>query len=614
MPDAFDPYHTWLGIPPRQQPPNHYRLLGIPLLEENPDAIAHAADQRMAHLRTLQTGKHGELSQKLLNEVAAARVCLLSSARKAAYDRRLRQALQAEMNDDAGPGHGGGADPRLAGQTRMAVPPGPARRKPAGIAAGLDRLGEYRLLEKLGEGGMGAVYKALHTKLDRTVALKVLPGGRLESQEAIARFEREMKAVGAVDHPNIVRAMDAREVAGTRFLVMEYVEGQNLNEVVRHCGPLSVADACELIRQTALGLQSAHEHGLVHRDIKPLNLMLTPEGQVKILDLGLARFQADQPAGEEMTATGLALGTPDYMAPEQVSDSRTADIRADIYGLGCTLFKLLTGQPPFSGAKYQSALAKMTAHLQEPAPRIRRLRNEVPKELARLVDRMLAKDPADRFATPAKVADAIGSFAVGSDLRALSARAEGRPAPVARAEQSLVATEQSASAGLTRFLQRVKTEQRKPGVQAAAAEGGGRAKLAIFASFLAVAIFSLLILVFWAVMSRSGPSREAVLVLDWPEDQRQDVSLRIDRTVASFPSAAGPLEYGCKPGRHRIVATRPGFEPYDEVFTVEAGARKEISPVWKSLEEESPSAETGPWSRPALALPVAPRPPAADAH
>ncbi|MEN6335887.1 MAG: serine/threonine-protein kinase, partial [Phycisphaerales bacterium] len=242
----------------------------------------------------------------------------------------------------------------------------------------LGQLGEYELLEKLGEGGMGVVYKARQVKLKRIVALKVLPKGRMD-QRTIARFEREMEAVGAVDHPNIVRAMDAREIDGTPVLVMEYVAGMNLNALVDQAGPLHVADACELVRQVALGLQGVHENGLIHRDIKPSNLVLTPQGQVKILDLGLALLEAGQPS-DELTGSGQAMGTADYIAPEQVTDSHNVDIRADIYSLGCTFYKLLTGQPPFSGPEYKGSFDKLMAHTQKSPPPIGTLRHEVSQQ------------------------------------------------------------------------------------------------------------------------------------------------------------------------------------------------------------------------------------------
>ncbi len=288
-------------------------------------------------------------------------------------------------------------------------------------------LGEYRLLEVLGRGGMGTVYKALHTKLDRVVALKVLPGGRLADERAIARFEREMKAIGRLEHPNIVHAHDAREIDGRPVLVMAHVDGLDLSQVVRRCGKLPVPDACELARQTATGLQYAHENGLVHRDIKPSNLMLTSDGQLKMLDLGLARLHLDRPAGKEMTGTGQAMGTADYMAPEQTSDSRTVDIRADIYSLGCTLYKLLSGRAPFGGSQYPGAFEKMTAHVNDPVPPIRDVTPEVPEALAALLDRMLAKTPEDRFATPTEVADALQPFCVDYDLEGLAIRAQETP-------------------------------------------------------------------------------------------------------------------------------------------------------------------------------------------
>ncbi len=281
------------------------------------------------------------------------------------------------------------------------------------------QLGEYKLLEKLGEGGMGAVYKARHTKLNRDVALKILPKDREDDAGAIARFEREMQACGALEHPNIVVTHDAREIDGRRFLVMELLDGLDLEQVIRRCPPLDVADACELIRQAALGLQYAHEHGLVHRDIKPSNLMLTGQRQVKILDLGLAKLRMGGRQGEEMTGTNAALGTLQYMAPEQICETRTADVRADIYSLGCTLYKLLVGHAPFSFPPDVPKYEIMRGHMERSPPALGRFRADVPAEVAAVVNRMLAKEPARRFQTPVEVADALGPFAAGADLAAL---------------------------------------------------------------------------------------------------------------------------------------------------------------------------------------------------
>ena len=232
-----------------------------------------------------------------------------------------------------------------------------------------------------------------------------------------------MEAVGKLDHPHIIRATDAGEADGRHFLVLEYVEGMDLGRVVNLCQPLSIADACELCRQAALGLQYIYEHGLVHRDIKPSNLWLTTAGEVKILDLGLACLQASLD-DEEMTGSPARIvGTADYMAPEQTHNPNQVDIRADLYSLGCTLYKLLTGKAPFTGPTYVSAVKKLLAHAQASVPPIRDHRSDTEDGLAALVDRLLAKSPRDRFAVPADVVAALEPFTAGADLRRLSATA-----------------------------------------------------------------------------------------------------------------------------------------------------------------------------------------------
>jgi len=219
---------------------------------------------------------------------------------------------------------------------------------PGGLPAG-SMLGQYQLLEPIGRGGMGVVYKAMHSKLRQVVALKTMTRTALLDPQAIARFQREMAALGALVHPNIVRATDAGEWDGWHYLVMEYLEGIDLNHLVQVYGTVSVADACELVRQAATGLQFIHEHQRVHRDLKPSNLMLTVTGQVKILDLGLALLNEahDQ---DELTGSHQVMGTAYYIAPEQARNSHQVDIRADLYSLGCTLFKLLTGTVPLPQA------------------------------------------------------------------------------------------------------------------------------------------------------------------------------------------------------------------------------------------------------------------------
>lgn len=313
----------------------------------------------------------------------------------------------------------------------------PIEAESLSASPGLNRkIGSYQLLETVGRGGMGTVYKALHVKLDKVVALKVLPSDRLRDPQAVSRFEREMRAVGKLHHPNIIAAHDAGEIDGTHFLVMELVEGDDVAALVQRRGPLPIREACEIVRQAALGLQHVHEHGLVHRDIKPSNLMLSlatdhqsaaPQAectsgtvfsaQVKILDLGLARLRDGQcDAAKDVTSTGQIVGTVDYMAPEQGTDTHGVDIRADIYSLGATLYKLVAGRAPFELPQYGSAISKLTALGTTEPESVVVLRPEIPETLAEVIHRMLAKSPVKRFTTPIEVARALAPFAADADL------------------------------------------------------------------------------------------------------------------------------------------------------------------------------------------------------
>ncbi|HWG47507.1 MAG TPA: serine/threonine-protein kinase, partial [Gemmataceae bacterium] len=265
----------------------------------------------------------------------------------------------------------------------------------------------YRVLGSLGAGGMGVVFKAEHRLMERTVALKIIRKDLTQQAECVERFRQEVKAAARLSHPNIVAAYDAEQAGDLHFLVMEYIEGTSLDQRVRTRGPLPVALAGDIAYQVALGLQHAHERGMVHRDIKPQNLLLTPAGQVKILDFGLARFCRENSSGS-LTAPGVVLGTPEYVAPEQALDARQADIRADLYSLGCTLYFLLAGRPPFSEG---STLQKLMAHQQGTPLPLAEIRPDVPAELLRVVERLTAKDPAQRYQTPAEVADQLAPFA-----------------------------------------------------------------------------------------------------------------------------------------------------------------------------------------------------------
>ena len=258
-----------------------------------------------------------------------------------------------------------------------------------------ERLGTYDLLEVIGRGGTGVVYRARHTRLKTIVAVKVLPAESLTRPDTLARFNREMAAIGQLVHPHIVQATDADEDDGQHFLVMEYVQGGDLCTLVRRQGPLSVAEATSCVLQTAKGLAYAHSQGMIHRDVKPSNILLSSNGVIKVSDLGLARaLQSMEDDGS--THTGSLMGTFDFMAPEQALNAKAADERADIYGLGCTLFYLLTGNAPFAS---ESMLETLIAHREQSPPAIRQLRAEVPKSLDLLIRRMLAKNTKDRPAS-----------------------------------------------------------------------------------------------------------------------------------------------------------------------------------------------------------------------
>jgi serine/threonine-protein kinase len=278
-------------------------------------------------------------------------------------------------------------------------------------------IGQYILLERLGQGGMGTVYKARHRVLKAVRAVKIIQPERLTGPNAVKRFFQEVEAVGKLFHPNIILPHDAGEAGGAYFLAMEYVPGADLGRLLDRGGPLPAADAAEYIRQGALALQHAHERGLVHRDIKPANLLVSSaDGRVKLLDLGLARVRAleEEGAGPQtaLTQAGAVMGTPDYMPPEQAVDSHGVDIRADIYALGCTLYHILAGQPPFPGG---SVMEKLIAHRSREAKPLEQLRNDLPSGLAVVIRKCMAKSPESRYQTPSELASALAPYCAAAN-------------------------------------------------------------------------------------------------------------------------------------------------------------------------------------------------------
>jgi hypothetical protein len=361
------------------------------------------------------------------DELAAFDAGCLPAARSAAVEthvagcasccRRLEElpedAFAALVRAYAGKADGGRTRPLPNGEGNAWEVPGPLVGHP-----------RYRVLGLLGQGGMGVVYKAVQQHMDRVVALKVIHRPLLACPDFVERFRREARAVARLRHPNIVLAHDADQAGDLHFLVMEYVEGTSLDLVVARRGFLPVAAACEYARQAALGLQHAHEQGLVHRDVKPHNLLLTPQGQVKVVDFGLAHLaRADGPATP--VTSGPLLGTPDYTAPEQARDPSGVDVRADVYSLGCTLYFLLTGQPPFPGG---TPLQKLLCHQERPPRPVTELRPDVPPALAALLGRLLAKDRARRPATPGEVASGLAPFAAAAPSETVTLPAPRRGA------------------------------------------------------------------------------------------------------------------------------------------------------------------------------------------
>jgi serine/threonine protein kinase/WD40 repeat protein len=457
MADAFDPYHKWLGIPATEQPPNHYRLLGIPVFEADPDVIDAAASRQMAHVRTYQQGQYADFSQRLLNEISRARVTLLNELSKTEYDTKLKRRTTAASKSSISSGQSSknlsalwpeGKPPSSVIELRecllateivserefetviskMPSPSQPVDAKgmayelvragkitkfqAAAVLKGRQRnllLGEYLVLDKIGQGGMGQVLRAQHRRMKRVVALKILSAAALNQPDALKRFMREAQAAAKLNHPNIVTAFDANDDDGVHFLAMEYVDGKNLAVTVQESGRLPIDKAVDYILQAARGLQFAHENGVVHRDIKPANLLLDKSGAVKILDMGLARV--DDPLGNvqaaSLTQSGMIVGTVDYMSPEQAFDTKNVDARADIYSLGCTLFFLLTADSPVHG---DTVMKKLLAHREGEPRTLSSMRPEVPSDLDAIYLQMVARNVEQRYASCRELIQALERF------------------------------------------------------------------------------------------------------------------------------------------------------------------------------------------------------------
>ncbi|MGE3803645.1 MAG: serine/threonine-protein kinase [Gemmataceae bacterium] len=286
-------------------------------------------------------------------------------------------------------------------------------------------LNHYKILERIGKGRMAGVFKAVHN-LGHTVAIKVLPPSKTRDPQSFGRFQRESKMALKLKHPNVVRSFHVGHTNNLHYLVMEYLEGETLEDVLKRRGKLPPAEGVRIVHQALSGLQHIHQQGLIHRDLEPGNLMLVPNGPpnadstlnttVKILDIGLGRtlFDEKEPGQEDaqLTTEGAVIGCPDYLAPEQARDARKVDIRADIYSLGCILYHELSGQVPFPD---KSPFQQIVRHATEPLKPIRDLVPSVPEPLQQVINKMMAKDPKDRYATPEQVAQALTPFLPGPE-------------------------------------------------------------------------------------------------------------------------------------------------------------------------------------------------------
>ncbi len=448
-------------------------------------------------------------------------------------------------------------------------------------------LGNYTILDKIGAGGMGQVFKAEHRRMRRVVAIKMLPKAVTQDAGAVARFQREVEAAAKLRHTNIVATDDADEANGVHFLVMECIEGSDLSALVKRNGPVSVAKSVNYVLQAARGLEFAHKKGVIHRDIKPANLLLDADGTVKILDMGLARIEAggDAATRAELTGTGAVMGTVDYMAPEQALSTKHAEARSDIYSLGCTLYYLVAGKPTYDG---DSLMAKLLAHREKPIPS---LGSDVPEQVQAVFEKMVAKNADDRYQTMSEVVadlqDCVssGSTAGGSTTSVEVDAGISNLSFLKDAPSKTSASQTAAHKKPTKPITAAVKSFSKRGMQAIV--GGGLLALILVAGVLL------------KIRTIDGT---LVVEIDQP-DAVVEVLDEQGTVEISQPGQNGKVAIAVDPGKHRLKIEKDGFAVFGQDFVIESGGKQSIT---ARLAKVKPwfTSQFKQWERQVAALPA----------
>jgi formylglycine-generating enzyme required for sulfatase activity/serine/threonine protein kinase len=469
---------------------------------------------------------------------------------------------------------------------------------------------DYEITRELGRGGMGVVYLAQNKLMGRPEVLKVVSSHLVNRPGVLDRFLAEIRNAAKLEHPNVVTAYSALRLGESVGLAMQYVEGLDLARLVGARGALPVAHACNYAHQAALGLQHAHEHGMVHRDIKPGNLMLAGRGRrpvIKVLDFGLAKVKSEGPTDATLTHEGQMLGTPDFIAPEQITNARAADIRADIYSLGCTLYYLLTGAPPFQGASLYDILQ---AHHSADAKPLNLARPDVPVALAALVAKMMAKEPERRFQTPREVAQALTPFfrkgvvavaSPGVEASQIVDAGSGRPAQAVFTEPSQPATNDEGP------VVRPKTGAEPPSPETQwkslidfGETEDSRVDTPVNAPkrqppwlwpSVAVGLLLLGLLVVWGVVLRIRTPNGTIELANLPNDA--EVFVDGAKVAVTWPGGGKPVVVTVAPGKHKVVVRKDGIETSGDEVIVQAAGREPITVRSVALEERGETPADG---------------------